>query len=54
MSYLINTASMSIDEQGRVMGGTDIGCQSPINPSKIIKDIFKPTPTIPYPVLIIW
>jgi len=48
------TASISIDEQGKIMGGTEIGPKpKPKTVIEQIKDSLKPTPTFPIlPVII--
>jgi hypothetical protein len=48
MNNQATTAVISITEQGKIMGGADVG-PKPKKPFPNIKDILKPTPTIPYP-----
>ena len=49
MHNLTGTAVISIAEQGKIMGGADVGPR-PKSLFPNIKDILKPTPTIPYPI----
>ncbi len=50
MNNQATTAVISVTEQGKIMGGVDIGPKLKW-PNPILKDIFKPTPTIPYPII---
>lgn len=52
MNKKATTAVISITEQGRIMGGSDT-IPKPKLPLPIIKDILRPTPTIPYPPITI-
>ncbi len=44
------TTVISIAEQGKIIGGIEIKPKDPRRFLDSIKEIFKPTPTIPYPI----
>ena len=51
MKNQTNTASIALDEIGKIIGGLEIKPKSKSILDQI-KDSFKPTPTIPIPTII--